>query len=224
MGVEYSVGDKRRVTTSNVECICSPRYMIRKVELFPGDVLSRQLIGSHIGITQPGWVRERRMPDGRYRPRQGQRVCRPHPGRRSYIGKIGTSFFLGTSKPVVIGQVEGVRVAGRSSNRNNSRRIRCSARSPSPSSSIRTGQRQSGDIVTITIRYANTGAKAISDLVVSDTLSGRLEYIVGSAETDRPGNFTSAENEVGSVVVRWDLPGVLLPGQAGTVRFKAKVR
>ena len=86
------------------------------------------------------------------------------------------------------------------------------------------GQRQSGDIVTITIRYANTGAKAISDLVVSDSLSGRLEYIVGSAETDRPGNFTSAENEAGSVVVRWDLPGVLLPGQAGTVRFKAKVR
>ena len=25
-------------------------------------------------------------------------------------------------------------------------------------------------------------------------------------------------------VVRWDLPGILLPGQAGSVRFKAKVR
>ena len=81
-----------------------------------------------------------------------------------------------------------------------------------------------GDVVTITIRYANTGVKAISDLVVSDSLSGRLEYIAGSAETDRPGNFTTAANEAGSVVVRWDLPGTLLPGQAGMVRFKAKVR
>jgi hypothetical protein len=25
-------------------------------------------------------------------------------------------------------------------------------------------------------------------------------------------------------VVRWELPGVLLPGQGGTVRFRAKVR
>jgi hypothetical protein len=55
-------------------------------------------------------------------------------------------------------------------------------------------------------------------------LSGRLEYLPGSAETDRPANFTTADNEAGSVIVRWDLPGVLLPGQAGMVRFKAKVR
>ena len=48
--------------------------------------------------------------------------------------------------------------------------------------------------------------------------------MAGSAETDRPGNFTTATNEAGSVVVRWDLPGTLLPGQAGMVRFKAKVR
>jgi uncharacterized repeat protein (TIGR01451 family) len=223
VSVEYSVGDKRRVTTSNVECICAPRYMIRKVELFPGDVLSRQLIGSHIGISQPGWVRERRMPMVDIaRDKANEYVGRSRPS--IYIGKIGTSFYLGTSKPVVIGQVEGVRVAGAlvEPEQLTAYPVIC----PLTVTKLidPTGQRQSGDIVTITIRYANTGAKAISDLVVSDSLSGRLEYIVGSAETDRPGNFTSAENEAGSVVVRWDLPGVLLPGQAGTVRFKAKVR
>jgi len=26
------------------------------------------------------------------------------------------------------------------------------------------------------------------------------------------------------VVVRWELPGTILPGQSGTVRFNAKVR
>ncbi len=55
-------------------------------------------------------------------------------------------------------------------------------------------------------------------------LSGRLEYVPGSAQSDRPANFTAAENEVGSVVVRWELPGTIMPGQSGLVRFKAKVR
>ena len=86
------------------------------------------------------------------------------------------------------------------------------------------GPKEPGEIVTITIKYANTGSKAVSDLVVSDSLSGRLEYVPGSAASDRPANFTAAENEVGSVVVRWELPGMLLPGQTGMVKFKAKVR
>jgi hypothetical protein len=55
-------------------------------------------------------------------------------------------------------------------------------------------------------------------------LSARLEYVPGSAQSDRPSNFTTVENEVGSVIVRWELPGTLLPGQSGVVKFKAKVR
>jgi len=223
VSVEYSEGDKRRVTTSNVECICAPRYMIRKVIIFPGDILSRQMIGSNVGITVSGWVRERRTPMVDIaRDKANEFVGRSRPS--IYIGKIGTSFYLGTSKPVVIGQVEGVRVAGAlvEPEQLTAYPVIC----PLTVTKLidPTGPRQAGDVVTITIRYANTGSKAISDVVVSDSLSGRLEYVPGSAETDRPGTFTSAENEAGSVVVRWDLPGVLMPGQVGTVRFKAKVR
>jgi uncharacterized repeat protein (TIGR01451 family) len=223
VSVEYSIDDKRRVTTSNVECICAPRYMIRKVVLFPGDVLSRQMIGANVGTMATDWVRERRMPMVDIaREKANEFAGRSRP--MAYIGKIGTSFFLGTSKPIVIGQVDGIRVAGAlvEPEQLTAYPVICPltvTKLVDPS-----GPRQSGDIVTITIRYANTGVDEITDLVVSDSLSGRLEYVPGSAETDRPGQFTSAANEAGSVVVRWDLPGVLLPGQAGTVRFKAKVR
>jgi uncharacterized repeat protein (TIGR01451 family) len=78
--------------------------------------------------------------------------------------------------------------------------------------------------VTIVIRYANTGTKAATDIVISDSLSGRLEYVVGSSQTDRPSNFSAADNEAGSSVLRWELPGTLLPGQSGTIKFKAKIR
>ena len=109
VSVEYTIGDKRRVTTSNVECICAPRYMIRKVELFPGDVLSRQMIGANVGTTATDWFRERRIPMADIaREKANEFVGRSRPS--AYIGKIGTSFYLGTSKPIVIGQVDGVRV------------------------------------------------------------------------------------------------------------------
>ena len=56
-----------------------------------------------------------------------------------------------------------------------------------------TGPKEPGDVVTITIKYANTGSKAVSDIVVSDSLSGRLEYVTGSAQSDRPANFSAFE-------------------------------
>ena len=70
----------------------------------------------------------------------------------------------------------------------------------------------------------NTGNRAISDVVVSDSLSGRLEYVPGSAKTDRNAVFTMQMNEAGSVVLRWEVGGRLLPGQTGLISFQARVR
>ena len=46
----------------------------------------------------------------------------------------------------------------------------------------------------------------------------------GSAQTDRPANVTSVDNEAGSAVVRFEIPGPIAPGQSGMVKFKARVR
>ena len=223
VGVEYTMNGKRRVTTSNVECICAPRYMIARSDLFPGGIDTRVTLGENLALRTPGGLRERRMAMtdiAREKANEFNGTVRPS----AYIGRVGTSFFIGMSRPSAIGQVEGVRVVGAlvEPEQLTAYPVIC----PLTVTKLvdPTGPRQAGDIVTITIRYANTGVKAISDVVVSDSLNGRLEYIPGSAETDRPGEFTTAANEAGSVVVRWNLPGPLLPGQGGTVRFKAKVR
>ena len=60
--------------------------------------------------------------------------------------------------------------------------------------------------------------------MISDSLSGRLEYVVGSAAADRPSNVTTADNEAGSVAIRFELLGTLQPGTKGIVVFKAKIR
>jgi uncharacterized repeat protein (TIGR01451 family) len=86
------------------------------------------------------------------------------------------------------------------------------------------GSAQVGDIVTFSLRYSNVGGRPIVDVAVTDSLSGRLEYIPGSAQSDRDAVFTMQENEAGSMVLRWEISGTLLPGQSGRLRFQARVR
>jgi uncharacterized repeat protein (TIGR01451 family) len=83
---------------------------------------------------------------------------------------------------------------------------------------------QVGDVVTFFIKYSNHGGKPITDVAVSDSLTARLEYIPGSARADRDAVFTLQNNEAGSVILRWEIGGKLLPCQSGVVSFQARVR
>jgi uncharacterized repeat protein (TIGR01451 family) len=81
-----------------------------------------------------------------------------------------------------------------------------------------------GDVVTFSLRYSNHGGRPMTDVAVSDSLSGRLEYVPGSAESDRDAVFTTQVNEAGSLILRWEVSGTLQPGESGRLRFKARVR
>lgn len=223
VGVEYTVGGKRKVTTSCLACICAPRYVIRKAELIPEGYDVKLGLAGHVGELRPaGFIDRTQAITNIGREKANEFIGRVRPS--AYVGKIGTAMFLGMSRPAAVAQVLGVKVEGTY--------VEPEQLTAYPTLCPLTvtkvvdppGPKQSGDIVTIVIRYANTGTKAATDIVVSDSLSGRLEYIPGSAQTDRPSNFSSSENEAGSVIVRWDLPGTLLPGQAGVIKFKAKIR
>ena len=223
VGVEYTMSGRRRVTSSNVVCLCVPRFMIQRAEIAPSGVEAPSGLVIHSSTTSPQSTRERlaTMAEiGREKP-VGV-VTRQR--SMAYVGRVGTTFFLGATRTQIIGQIDGLKMVGVV--------VEPEQLTAYPSLSPLTvtksvdpaGKVQIGDIVTFTIRFVNTGNKPISDIAVSDSLSGRLEFIPGSAQSDRAANFTAGDNEVGSVVVRWDLPGVLLPGQGGVVKFKAKVR
>jgi uncharacterized repeat protein (TIGR01451 family) len=83
---------------------------------------------------------------------------------------------------------------------------------------------QIGEVVTFTLRYTNRGGQPIRDIVIVDSLTGRLEYVPASSQSDRPAVMTMQENEAGSASLRWQINMPLQPGQSGEVRFQAKVR
>jgi uncharacterized repeat protein (TIGR01451 family) len=228
VGVEYTTADRRghparRVTTSNEVCVCVPRFVVARAEVAPGALDVPTVLAAHAAAVGPQNVRDRRaaMAEvGREKPHAFAGRVRP----MVYVGAVGVGFFVGTNRPSVVGQVEGVAVTAALVEPE----VLTAYPTLCPLTVTKTveadGPVGSGDVVTFTIRYVNTGSKPVSDLVVSDSLSGRLEYVPGSQQTDRAANFSASANEAGSAVVRWELPGVLLPGQGGVVRFQAKVR
>jgi uncharacterized repeat protein (TIGR01451 family) len=81
-----------------------------------------------------------------------------------------------------------------------------------------------GDVVTVTLKFTNPTTETMSDIVIADSLTPRLEYIEGSAKSDRATTFTTVPNGVGSVVLRWAVDGKLMPGEIGKITFRVRIR
>jgi len=81
-----------------------------------------------------------------------------------------------------------------------------------------------GDVITFSLRFSNGGGQPITDIVVSDSLTSRYEYVPGSARCDRAANFTTQPNDAGSTTLRWEFPGALQPGETGLINFQVRIR
>jgi uncharacterized repeat protein (TIGR01451 family) len=81
-----------------------------------------------------------------------------------------------------------------------------------------------GEIVTFFLKYSNTGGQPITNVVVTDSLSPRFEYVKGSTKTDRDAMFTMQPNEVGSSILRWEFTSPLQPREHGLISFEVRVR
>ncbi len=81
-----------------------------------------------------------------------------------------------------------------------------------------------GEIVEFTIRFDNTGDQTIGNVTIVDSLTTRLELVDGSGQCSRKAKFYTNPNEVGSLILHWDIEEPLKPGEGGIARFKCKVR
>jgi uncharacterized repeat protein (TIGR01451 family) len=89
---------------------------------------------------------------------------------------------------------------------------------------VNTESARIGDVVTFHIKYTNLGGRPITDIAVVDSLTHRLEYVPGSAKSDREAVFVMQDNDAGSLMLRWEIKNPLPPGQSGVVSFEAKVK
>ncbi len=90
--------------------------------------------------------------------------------------------------------------------------------------SVSTDKAQIGDIVTFTIKFANKSCEDIHDVAISDSLAARFEYVPGTAKSSREAVFVTMPNEVGSLVLRWEMKDAVPAKQGGEVTFKARVK
>lgn len=81
-----------------------------------------------------------------------------------------------------------------------------------------------GDIVTFVLRVDNTGDGKLNDVVLTDNLTTRLEYIEESQTCSKGAIFETEENDGGSLRLTWNFTDDFKVGEAAIIRFRCRVR
>ena len=64
----------------------------------------------------------------------------------------------------------------------------------------------------------------IGNVTIMDNLTGRLDYIDGTAECSVPAEFITEPNDAGSLILRWEITDPLPATRGGVIRFRCRVR
>jgi uncharacterized repeat protein (TIGR01451 family) len=218
---EYLAGSRRKFATSNVVCICAPRFVIRRSDVGSSGVQGSVRPGSVTQVVVEDVFRQRAFTQSLIaRERLHGLDARVRPSQAEVL--VGLHAFGSRTRPMAFGKVQGtasVFVVAEVDEISNFPGQLVLTKTVDPAGAVK-----QGDTLTITLRYYNNTRQPVTDLVLTDSLSGRLEYVAGSAAADRPSNVTLAENEAGSQVVRFEIPGPIPPAASGVVTFKVKVR
>jgi uncharacterized repeat protein (TIGR01451 family) len=209
----------KRIIGSNRVCVCVPRYLVLRGERRPElQIVARAPAGA-LAVQQGMQLETQRTPMVEEQEKAPAELASPQ----------RPSAAVETVGPVIYGQVEGLDVIGMLRKPGNVTGL-CAPQEETPPEHpllIKYPDKCAalvGDVVTFTLRYGNPGGKPISNVVVSDSLAARYEFVPGSARSDRASTFTTQPNEAGSLILRWQIQGDLPPGEGGTVTFQVRVR
>lgn len=86
------------------------------------------------------------------------------------------------------------------------------------------GAAQPGDSVTFVLRVDNVGDGPVNNIVISDNLTTRLEYVDQSQACTKGAIFAAKPNEAGSTTLQWQLTDDMKVGEGCIIRFRCKVR
>ena len=83
---------------------------------------------------------------------------------------------------------------------------------------------QPGEEVEFTIRFDNLSSKPVGNVTLVDNLTGRLQFVPGSAECSLKANFTETPNANGSLILKWEIDAPVKAHKGGIIRFKCVVK
>lgn len=81
-----------------------------------------------------------------------------------------------------------------------------------------------GELVEFTLRFENIGEELIGNVTILDSLSPRLRYVDGTAQSSVSADLVASLNEQGALALRWEITDPLEPKEFGVVRFICKVQ
>jgi uncharacterized repeat protein (TIGR01451 family) len=210
---------RQRLAISNRVCLCIPRYVIVKTEI---------ALANRVALYGPGALKSAngyaRMERVQLTAAETQRMQPERIGANqrasANLQVVGTAISGRIENLIVVGTVHAVKAF-------EAARLLGPEAEEGPLLIIKWPDHCDalvGDIVTFTLKYTNTGGRPITNVVVSDSLTNRLQYVPGSAKSDREAIFTTQPNEVGSSILRWQITGSLRPRESGLVTFQVRVR
>jgi uncharacterized repeat protein (TIGR01451 family) len=211
---------EKRLAVSNRVALCIPRFVIYKGEIAAFTQIARQNVSDTHTLKTPA-------------ASVGQLSMKEQTQQQHAEGvdtKLRASGAYNSSTTSVFGRILGLEVRSTLRNSASVDSITISPPSEAADGPLRiikwpdkTGALV-GDVITFYLKYTNTGGQPITNVVVSDSLTARFEYVKGSTKTDRDALFTIQPNEVGSAVLRWEFTGALQAREHGVISFQVRVR
>jgi uncharacterized repeat protein (TIGR01451 family) len=206
------------ISVSNRVCICVPRYLAIQTEVAPAVQLAL-VTPLHAEVTNGFGLLLARVP-----PLAQEQIEAP----AALAARQRLLTTIAITGPVAIGLIQGVAVVSTEvAPETVTGTCAKAALVEKPLIIIKWPDRcdaQIGDLVTFYLRYTNIGGMPITDIIVSDSLAPRFEYVPNSARSDRDATFTIRPNEAGSQILRWEVAGALPPGRSGMVSFQVRIR
>ena len=81
-----------------------------------------------------------------------------------------------------------------------------------------------GEIVEFTLRFDNIGNQLIGNVTILEDLTGRLEFLPGTAVASLKSGFVPQPNSSGGFTLRFEIIDPLAPGGFGVIKFQCQVR
>jgi len=212
-----------KAVASNRVCICVPRFAAARVESGPAGHHAIQAPEAHHRIRQPASLTWMVAPEETRGIEQIKALIGSKRASAMEMRQGPSALDYWSGKPLGLSSIKGVAALAQvrgpeeiTAFPNCTLILQKSIDPPHPE--------KIGDVVTVTLRYVNPTTEVMTDVIIADSLTTRLEYVEGSARSSRAATFTATPNEGRSTTLRWAIDGQLKPGESGTITFQVKIR